>query len=414
MAKVEPFALPPTEAIKWFRQRGYALNFDWRDMMGAAHSQAFTVAKATQLDVLADIRGAVDTAIAEGKTLAEFQKALKPLLQQKGWWGEKEQLDPKTGELKTVQLGSARRLRTIYDTNLRQAHSAGKWERAQRLKATRPYLRYVTIGDDKVRDEHKQWANIVRPVDDSFWDHATPMNGWGDRCKTQQLNDRDLARYGFKVSEPVEFKYKTWTNERTGEVMRLPEGISPGFDFNPGKSRGFMPPDSAPVLTPVRTFVDYARPTAAAISPTPKAPANWPAVHTEPDKARQRERFRQLFEIPSDRDFGTVRDPLGVEIIFSLRYLEHLLMNEPTRTSFITTAKATVESPYEIWMVPFRMRDGTVQMRLRYIGAFDDKGHVVVVDRQRDGSVMHTSYPRRSLDGQRRGYLLYPQPKEGT
>ena len=50
--------------------------------------------------------------------------------------------NPKTGEIKPVQLGSPRRLEIIYDTNLRTAHAAGAWEGIQDTKAFFPYLRY--------------------------------------------------------------------------------------------------------------------------------------------------------------------------------------------------------------------------------------------------------------------------------
>ncbi len=32
-------------------------------------------------------------------------------------------------------------------------------------------------------------------------------------------------------------KYQPWTNKRTGETIQVPEGIDPGFDSNPGKTR---------------------------------------------------------------------------------------------------------------------------------------------------------------------------------
>lgn len=71
----------------------------------------FTAAKAMRLDILEDIRAAVDRAIADGWTFAEFQRRLEPLLRRKGWWGRRKEVDPRTGRRRTVPLGSARRLR---------------------------------------------------------------------------------------------------------------------------------------------------------------------------------------------------------------------------------------------------------------------------------------------------------------
>ena len=140
--QIDPFSLAPDEAIAWFRAKGYAFSWSWLDVWREEHSNAFTVAKAMQADILADLRAAVDDALANGTTLAQFRKNLKPLLVEKGWWGKKTVTGP-DGKQKEVTLGTPRRLKTIYDTNLRQAHSAGNWQQVQRTKASRPYLRYV-------------------------------------------------------------------------------------------------------------------------------------------------------------------------------------------------------------------------------------------------------------------------------
>lgn len=236
--EVSPFALPPEEAIRWFGQKGYRIGWDWRDTWNEEHERAFTVAKATQQDLLEDMRAAVDEAIKNGTTLRDFTKGLKPTLQAKGWWGEQLVVNPDTGREEVVQTGSPSRLRVIYDTNLRMAQAAGRYERMQRLKAQRPYGRYVAILDGRTRSEHEKWHGTVLPLDDPWWDTHTPPNGWGCRCKMQQLSERDLERYGFKVAAraPAE-EMRTWLNERTGETMRIPSGIDPGFAYNPGKER---------------------------------------------------------------------------------------------------------------------------------------------------------------------------------
>ncbi|MDO6806530.1 hypothetical protein Q4595_28995, partial [Wenyingzhuangia sp. 1_MG-2023] len=82
-------------------------------------------AKAMQMDVLTSIRESLDDALANGKTFARWKKELQPELEKLGWWGKKNVVDPTTGEVIKAQLGSPRRLRTIYSTNLRTARAAG-------------------------------------------------------------------------------------------------------------------------------------------------------------------------------------------------------------------------------------------------------------------------------------------------
>ena len=234
MPKVAPMNLPPEEAIKWFQAKGYKIGFDWRDVWKEEHRNAFTVAKAMNQDILVDIRQELDKVLAEGTTLAEFRSNLEPTLQRKGWWERKRMVDPKTGEIVKAQLGSPRRLRIIFDTNVKQAYNAGSWERFERNKERRPFLEYHSVLDGRERPEHAEWHGIIRPVDDPFWQTHTPMNGWGCRCRLVSRSERELKRQGKKVTSTPEIKTRAWLNKRTGKTVRVPEGIDPGFDFNIG------------------------------------------------------------------------------------------------------------------------------------------------------------------------------------
>jgi len=259
---------PPADALAWFRAKGLKLGFDYRDVWREEHAIAFTVAKIMQLDVLADVRTAVDQALAEGQTFRDFQKRLTPVLQEKGWWGIQEMTDPLTGEVKQVQLGSPRRLRVIYDTNLRTARAAGQWERIQRTKESLPYLLYTVGPSREHRPEHLSWHGTLLPVDDPFWrTHFTP-NGWGCRCRIRQVSHWEYERLlkngipapATRATQEIDPKTglptgrhagarvpvsttapKTslveWTNKRTGEVQKIPRGIDPGWDYNPGEGR---------------------------------------------------------------------------------------------------------------------------------------------------------------------------------
>lgn len=234
MAKPEILAVPPVEAVEHFRSKGYHVGFDWRDTDAAQHLASFTVAKAMRLDILEDIREAVDEAIAEGLTFAQFQRRLEPVLRSKGWWGQQELVDPVTGERRLVQLGSPHRLRTIFDTNIRMASAHGRWTRVQRLKGVMPYLRYVAVLDARTRPEHALWHGTVLPVDHPWWRTHYPPNGWHCRCIVVQLSDHDLERYGYRVSPDPDVRQREWLNRRTGEVHQVPFGIDPGFAHNVG------------------------------------------------------------------------------------------------------------------------------------------------------------------------------------
>lgn len=241
---VELKALPPEEAIAFFRQKGYRPTFSYLDMMHQAHADAFTVAGVTRLDVLQDLRSAVDDALAKGTTFAEFKKTAKEKLQAKGWWGPVEVTDEDTGDGKVVNLSRSRRLRTIFNTNLRTSRAAGQWTRIQRTKKALPYLKYSAVMDNRTRPLHRQWHGTVLAVDDPWWDEHFPPNDWECRCDVLQMTAGMVKRAGLTVAEaaPVDGPDVPFTNKRTGEVFKVPPGIAPSFAYNVGKTASFPDP----------------------------------------------------------------------------------------------------------------------------------------------------------------------------
>lgn len=229
-------ASPPKEALVFFNSKNLKPSFDYRDVWREEHGYAFTVAKGMQLDVLSDIQGALSDAQANGKTFHQFKKELMPVLQQKGWWGTREMTDPLTGKVRTVQLGSPRRLKTIYDTNMRTARAAGQWDRIQNNKKSHPYLMYLLGPSEKHRLQHELWAGKILPVDDPFWSAHFPPNGWGCKCHVRAMTAREAERNGGASPSPPDNKQE-WVNKRTGEIMQVPAGIDPGFDINAGMAR---------------------------------------------------------------------------------------------------------------------------------------------------------------------------------
>ena len=232
------FDLQPKEAVDFFRHKGFQFAFDWTDMLKEEHDANFTVAKITDLDLLSEVRDAVDQAIAEGTTFETFKERLIPTLQEAGWWGGKMVLDADTGEEREVQLGSPRRLRTIFETNLKTAYAAGRYQQIQDTKDDFPYLMYDAVKDDRTREEHLAWDGLVLPVDDPWWKTHYPPNGWNCRCSVIQVDERTLGQLGKSGPDkapPIETR--PWLNPSTGEEEDVPTGIDPGWDYAPGRSR---------------------------------------------------------------------------------------------------------------------------------------------------------------------------------
>lgn len=214
-------------------------SFSWLDLWQHDHARAFTVAKSASFDILGDISSALDQALKEGKTFREFEKQITPVLQDKGWWGIQPVTDPETGRAVNAQLGSPRRLQTIYDTNMRMSYNAGRWASIMRNVDDQPWLLYLHGGSRHPRPEHLAWDHTCLPADDPWWNtHFTP-NGWGCSCTVVALSERQKGQMEgaglLKLQRPA-LNLRPYTNPRTGEVTEVPDGIDPGFAYNPGQA----------------------------------------------------------------------------------------------------------------------------------------------------------------------------------
>lgn len=246
------FGLEPEKAVEYMKAKGYAITWSWQEMLDQAHDQAFTVAKAMRLDLLSDIRGALETALQDGQTLAQFTKALQPVLETQGWWGKQVIVDS-SGGAEMVQLGSPRRLKTIYQTNLQSAYMAGRKAEMEETVETHPYWMYVAILDGKTRPSHRALHGKVFRHDDPIWSSIFPPNGFNCRCRVVALTEAAVKRRGLAVVSSKGLvttrTVETGADKRTGEIRTAQvtslrttdsEGrvavfsTDPGFNHAPG------------------------------------------------------------------------------------------------------------------------------------------------------------------------------------
>ena len=247
--------LTPQEAVDWLIARGHLTkSYAWQDVWQDEHGHQFTVSRLARLDLLQALYEAIIQSVQGDLSRKDWMQDAEQLLQDAGWWGTKAVTDPVDGEVKLTKFDAAR-LRLIYDTNTRQAYATGLWERVERSKRTHPYVRYITKQDERVRASHRAWDNLTLPVDDDFWKTHWPPNGWRCRCRVMSMSQRDydkgytLDRPGAEQNQnaPVVQKalkkqapqvvMREYVNPRTGEVTQVPEGIDPGFAYNPGIAR---------------------------------------------------------------------------------------------------------------------------------------------------------------------------------
>lgn len=248
--------LPPKDAISYLESKGAQITFDWKEVWQNAQAKAFTVAGVARLDVLEDIRGALKTALAEGKTQKWFAQQLEPVLRAKGWWGKRVESGPydqKGGKSRVVKMGSPARLNLIYRQNMQTAYMAGRYKQMLENADNRPWWRYVAVLDQRTRPAHRLLNGRTFRFDDAFWSSHYPPNGWGCRCRVQALSDVGLEREGQVVElgqdrmvtrnvelvdrRTGEASLRQVTGYKTGTALDAPTiWTDPGFSYNPGQA----------------------------------------------------------------------------------------------------------------------------------------------------------------------------------
>lgn len=216
--------LPFKEAIAFLRGKVNVPSATWTQLMREAHDWAFTVAGVTKAEMLQEFRTSVDRALSDGTTLQTFRKDFDAIVKKHGW---------------SYHGSRGWRTKTIYRTNLSTSYSAGRYRQQHDpdVLRKRPYLMYRHGDSVNPRPTHQSWDGLVLPADDPWWKKHYPPNGWGCSCSAFSVSAKDAQRRGLKVAAeaPEEPTYE-WTDPVSGEVMDIPRGIDPGWDYAPGAS----------------------------------------------------------------------------------------------------------------------------------------------------------------------------------
>lgn len=432
-------AMSPENGVEYFRKKGEVLSWDWHDVQKEQHAHAFTVAKVTQLDVLRTIRQQVDRAIDGGASFDQFKKTLRPQLQNAGWWGKTEVLDGGTGELTQAQLGSDRRLRTIFQTNVQTSYMAGLFTQFLGNAEDRPYWQYTAVMDGRTRPAHAAMHGKIYRYDDPVWSIIFPPNGWGCRCRVVPLTEAEALASGLPIlsgadsiversvmlgkdGPEVTVRGIKYTDEAGNEHTFWPD---PGWDYNPGqrwstfdadasKSESIAAPSAtatkpgADTLKPApgnKTWADAGRPTLDA--PTvPKVPN--PGLLPMPQSAAEANTVvvQELVPGGATRVIKTPVDQVA---------LRPELLADATNAGDLESARyvrfvvPTLERPFEVWLTPYE--DGSY--RTRYVSLIRAAVNMLSLVRlNRDGSIFWEVYPVTSssleqLNLLRQGTLLF-------
>ena len=208
------------EQIQFMRAKQPSVDY-WK-VRGDAHDRSFVSAGANRADLVADLHQIVTRAIADGMTLREFSQDYDAVLDNYAW-------EPDGGR--------EWRARVIYETNLRTSYAAGRYAQLQQVKATRPF--WVYNHSDAVqhpRELHLLWDGLAIHADNPWWQQQYPPNGWGCCCFVTAYSLQELQQYLGKSGPDEAPEGRTRQIVYKGDVVQVPEGIDPGWNYAPGRS----------------------------------------------------------------------------------------------------------------------------------------------------------------------------------
>ncbi|MBA3577288.1 MAG: minor capsid protein [Sphingomonas sp.] len=209
---LNPLAVDVPEIVEWIEAKEPRAIEDWNELGASEYARSFTAARTTGHDIIRDLYdGLLAEMRDEQPTESGFVERMMPVLRQKGWLPE---LDDKA---------MGRRLRLIYDTNIRTSMAVGKWRSFQRTKQYLPYLRYSAVQDNRTRPAHAALHDIILPVEHPLWRIAFAPAHFNCRCVVTALSRSQAARYGGPSGD-----------NRANEAARIVEQSDQFWGYNPG------------------------------------------------------------------------------------------------------------------------------------------------------------------------------------
>lgn len=241
LAEVMFACLPNEAAAAAIGAKPVMLKATYSKLLPEIKARAFTVAGITEADALQAIRDRIAD-IPQGQDYEDVRddvvSEVLPFY-----------VDPDADdETRAKQEDAAvRKAEMVIKQNGFQAYAAGMYDVMDRQRDAFPYWQYITVGDEKVREEHAALDGLTLPADSPFWQTHYPPWDWGCRCQVVPVDAEtyNMIQEGDQPGRslsPVETQQLETNgmiaNPRTGGVVSVLPSKKPGaFRWNPGDLR---------------------------------------------------------------------------------------------------------------------------------------------------------------------------------
>jgi len=158
---------------------------------------SFTVAGDVTNSSIGKINRMINSAIIRGDSYLDFQKALSKKL--------------------LTRITSPK---VVWANSVNNAYHRARHQTSNDLKSTRPFLQYVTFGDDRVRPNHAAMDGRIAKQNSAFWDRNYPPNGHQCRCTARPLSQTGVKRRGGEVQTDTQIKASA---KKEGKAVPIPD-----------------------------------------------------------------------------------------------------------------------------------------------------------------------------------------------
>jgi uncharacterized protein with gpF-like domain len=201
----------------------------WDDLKHGEHAHAFTVAHSCEADILNDIHGFLNKALANGEAYGTFKKEMLSLMAKKGWYGG-------AGHGKDEKKYINWRLRVMYETNMKTAYAQAQYRKQLQGAEMRPVWVYNSkLAGNNRRQEHVALHNKAFRYDDPFWDSYYPPNGWGCQCFITTKSEAGAARDGIEIESSNSDGVPPSMTDKKGNPVDWEKFADPTWKYNVGR-----------------------------------------------------------------------------------------------------------------------------------------------------------------------------------
>jgi len=359
--------MPMQEAQEFWRSKVPLSPGQFKRLSDEAKVQAFAISGIAKGDELATVMGAIQKAIDQGTSFAEFKNDCAEIIARRGWTGD-----------------AAWRVDNIFRTNIQTAYNVGRYKQMTDpdVLKSRPYWQYSAVNDRRTRPTHAALSGQVYPADHPFWQTWYPPNGYRCRCGVITLSERDVRQDKLtvrrddptgKLIEPVD----PTTGRRMPARLLMPD---PGFANNPGRSvwGGIVDAASKPgkweAMPNLRGPEFYRRKALSNVKPADIADVDESALLPA---GMSDDFYRQEFT----KRYGeekVLKDALGEPAIVSLRSFllnktpgaaEEWKFKKGGHGESIPLIEDILTEAFDVWLTPQKNADtGQIRLSKRYIG----------------------------------------------